>query len=975
MTDLQILARQLEGELHTDDLHRMLYATDGSIYKQQPLGVALPQNEADLKKIVLFAAETGTPLIPRTAGTSLAGQVVGEGLVVDVSKYLNQILEFNAKERWVRLQPGVIRDELNAFLRPHGLFFGPNTSTASRCMLGGMLGNNSSGTTSIKYGVTRDKVIAVKTLLSDGSEATFHALNPDEFRQKCEGEALENRIYRQLWEELSRPEVQDEIRREYPKPGIHRRNTGYALDILLNSNTFTPGGPDINLGQLLAGSEGTLAITTEITLRLDPLPPPEEVLLCAHFNSLDEAMQATLIAMRFQPYACELMDKIILDCTKENREQQKNRFFLQGDPAAVLIIEHRGPTRLAAEAQAYATVTILRAARLGYAFPLVYPPDTPRVLALRAAGFGVLSNIKSDKKPLEFVEDTAVDLPDLPAYIREFGELMKQFNQTVVYYAHAGAGELHLRPSVNLKTEEGVREMEAIAEATARLVKKYGGSLSGEHGDGRVRGPFIPIALGEKNYELLRKVKATWDPRNIFNPGKIVDTPPMTANLRHAADHAEPHFDTAFDFSAAGGILRLAEKCNGSGDCRKLNFSGGVMCPSYRATRDEKDATRGRANALREVLTQNTRENPFDHPALHEAMDLCLSCKGCTSECPSNVDMAALKAEYLHQLHLKNGIPLKVRAIAQIDRLNALAMLAPRLANWVLGHPKWGTKLKDFLGVAPERSLPKLHSGSLRRWFARNRRKLRPKGAPKGRVFFFCDEFTNYNDTPTGIKALELLARLGYEVRMPKHASSGRAAISKGLLLDARQKAAKNVGIFSRLLSEATPLVGIEPSAILSFRDEYPRLLRGEAQRAAEKIAPHALMIEEFIAREAKAGRITPESFTREPRKVLLHGHCHQKALASVEASAFALSLPENWQVSVIPSGCCGMAGSFGYEKEHYELSMRIGEMVLFPTVREAPADATIAAPGTSCRHQIADGTGRRAMHPIAVLWESLAIK
>lgn len=1023
MTDLKTLANQLEGELHTDDLHRMLYATDGSIYKQKPLGVALPKNEADLKKIVLFAAETGTPLIPRTAGTSLAGQVVGEGLVVDVSKYMNQILEFNAKERWVRLQPGVIRDELNTFLRPHGLFFGPNTSTASRCMLGGMLGNNSSGTTSIKYGVTRDKVIAVKTLLSDGSEATFHALSPDEFRQKCEGDhttghfllegerpgegergrggegvaflpvsqspslpvfshkgkisdnttgdTLENRIYRQLWEELSRPEVQDEIRREYPKPGIHRRNTGYALDILLRSNLFTPDGPDINLGQLLAGSEGTLAITTEITLRLDPLPPPEEVLLCAHFNSLEEAMQATLIAMRFEPYACELMDKIILDCTKENREQLKNRFFLEGDPAAVLIIEHRGPTRLAAEAQAYATVTILRAARLGYAFPLVYPPDTPKVLALRAAGFGVLSNIKSDRKPLEFVEDTAVDLPDLPAYIHEFGELMKQFNQTVVYYAHAGAGELHLRPSVNLKTAEGVREMEAIAEATARLVKKYGGSLSGEHGDGRVRGPFIPIALGQKNYELLKRVKATWDPKNIFNPGKIVDTPPMTADLRHAADHAEPHFDTAFDFSSVGGILHLAEKCNGSGDCRKLNFSGGVMCPSYRATRDEKDATRGRANALREVLTQNTRENPFDHPALHEAMDLCLSCKGCTSECPSNVDMAALKAEYLHQLHQKNGIPLKVRAIAQIDRLNALGMAAPRLANWVLGHPKWGAKLKEFLGVAPERSLPKLHSGSLRRWFARNRRKLRPRGT-KGQVYFFCDEFTNYNDTEIGIKAIELLARLGYQVRMPKHAPSGRAAISKGLLLDARQKAAKNVGIFSRLLSETTPLVGIEPSAILSFRDEYPRLLRGEAQAAAEKIAPHALMIEEFLAREAKAGRIGAESFTLAPRKVLLHGHCHQKALASVEASAFVLSLPQNWQVSVIPSGCCGMAGSFGYEKEHYELSMRIGEMVLFPAVREAPAETSVAAPGTSCRHQILDGAGRKALHPVELLWEGI---
>ncbi|MCB9280174.1 MAG: FAD-binding protein [Lewinellaceae bacterium] len=969
MTNLQNLAARLEGELHTDDLHRMLYSTDGSIYKQKPLGVALPRNESDLKKIVRFAADHRVPLIPRTAGTSLAGQVVGEGLIVDVSKYLNQILELNVKERWVRVQPGVIRDELNAFLKPHGLFFGPNTSTASRCMLGGMLGNNSCGTTSIKYGVTRDKVTQVKTLLSDGSEATFGPNSPDEFQQKCIGDTLENRIYRQLRDELSNPEVQEEIRREYPKPNIHRRNTGYALDILLNSNVFTPGGPDINLSKLLAGSEGTLAITAEITFKLDPLPPPEEVLLCAHFNSLDEAMQATLVAMQYEPYGCELMDKIILDCTKENREQQKNRFFLQGDPAAVLIIEHRGPTRLAAEATAYATVAHLRTLGLGYAFPLVYPPDTPRVLALRAAGFGVLSNIKSDRKPLEFVEDTAVDLADLPAYIREFGEMMETFNQRVVYYAHAGAGELHLRPSVNLKTEEGVREMEEIAEATARLVKKYGGSLSGEHGDGRVRGPFIPIVLGQKNYELLKRVKQTWDPNRLFNPGKITDTAPMTENLRHEVNPAEPHFDTAFDFSAVGGILHLAEKCNGSGDCRKLNFSGGVMCPSYRATRDEKDATRGRANALREVLTMNVKENPFDHPALHEAMDLCLSCKGCTSECPSNVDMAALKAEYQHQLWRKKGIPLKIRAIANIDRLNALGMWAPGLANRVMRHPKWGAKLKAFLEIAPERSLPALQPMSLRKWFRRNRRKLRPKGTPKGRVYFFCDEFTNYNDTGIGIKAVELLSRLGYDVRMPGHAASGRAAISKGLLLNARKKAAKNVRIFGKLLSEDTPLVGLEPSAILSFRDEYPRLLRGKAQAEADRIAPFTLMIEEFLAREAKAGRIGPEQFTREPKKILLHGHCHQKALASVADSAFVLALPENWTVSVIPSGCCGMAGSFGYEKDHYDLSMQIGEMVLMPAVREADADTLIAAPGTSCRHQILDGAGRKAVHPVEGLW------
>ncbi|MCB9272492.1 MAG: FAD-binding protein [Lewinellaceae bacterium] len=971
---LQALRQQLHGELYFDELLRRLYATDGSIYRELPLAVAYPKDAGDIKKLLAFAREHGSSLIPRTAGTSLGGQCVGSGIVVDVSKHMNRILEVNAEEGWVRLQPGVIRDELNAHLKGYGLFFGPNTSTASRAMIGGMLGNNSCGTTSIRYGATRDHVLEVKAVLSDGSEAVFGPLSTDAFRDKCAENGLEGALYRQINEALSRPERQAAIREHFPKPEIHRRNTGYAVDVLLGASPFTASGPDFNFSKMLAGSEGTLAISTEIRIHVSPLPPAEEALVCAHFTSLQESLEATLVAMRHQPYACELMDKFIMDCTRENRQQQRNRFFLQGDPAAILIIELRDDTREGVTGRAEALIASLQDAGFGYAFPIIYPPDTRRVMALRAAGFGVLSNVKGDRKPLEFVEDTAVALADLPAYIGEFQDMMAQYGQQAVYYAHAGAGELHTRPSVNLKSPEGVRELRAIAEASARLVKKYRGSLSGEHGDGRVRGEFIPLVLGEDNYQLFREIKQSWDPHGLFNPGKITDTPPMDTSLRYLIGPQGPAADTVFDFSHVGGILRAAEKCNGSGDCRKLaHVSGGVMCPSYMATRNEKDTTRGRANALRDFLTYGTKANRFDYTELYEVMDLCLSCKGCASECPSNVDMATLKAEFLHHYYQANGIPLRARVFGNIGRLNALGMRLPSVSNFFFTNPLLSGLAKRFLGVAPQRSLPLLSPTTLRGWYARNRATLLP-GAPQGRqVWFFCDEFTNYNDTVAGIAAIRLLSGLGYEVLMADHGESGRAYLSKGLLPQAQRLARQNVACFEGRVGEEAPLVGVEPSAILSFRDEYPRLVAPEQREAAQRLAKNALMLEEFLAREAEAGRVSAERFTKTPRRILLHGHCHQKALASVDSSAFVLSLPENYQVEVIPSGCCGMAGSFGYEAEHYELSMQVGELVLFPAVRAAPADTAVAAPGTSCRHQIKDGTGRKALHPAEVLWEALA--
>lgn len=970
---LRSLADTMDGELHYDLLMRTLYATDASVYRQLPLAVALPRSDSDMEALVNFAHRYHTSLIPRAAGTSLAGQCVGEGIVVDTGRFMNQILELNTQEGWVRVQPGVVRDELNAFLAPHGLFFGPNTSTANRCMIGGMVGNNSCGTTSIVYGSTRDHVLEMDVVLSDGSTATFGPLTEEGFRQKLEGSTLENKVYQHIWETLSVPDNQAEIRREFPRPSIDRRNTGYAVDLLLQQPPFhsSPGRP-FNFCTLLCGSEGTLAFTTSVKLALVPTPPPHDIVLCAHFTSVHESMQAVLIAMEHQPTACELMDKVILDCTRDNIEQRRNRFFITGDPAAVLMVEFRAEDPQKARRQARALEGALKDAGLGYAYPLVESEQSGRIWTLRKAGLGLLSNIKGNKKPVACIEDTAVDIRDLPDYIEEFDHMMHGFGQQAVYYAHAGAGELHLRPMLNLKTSEDQQLFHDITEATARLVKKYGGSLSGEHGDGRVRAPFLPIMIGDRNYNILKQVKTTWDPLNIFNPGKIIDPAPVTHNLRYKAEQENRELPTFLDWSPDGSMLLAAERCNGSGDCRKLAVSGGTMCPSYRVTRNEKDTTRGRANVLREFLTQSAKANPFDHPEIDEALALCLSCKACKSECPSSVDMATMKAEFQYQYQKLHGTSLRTRAIANLGQLNGLGMIAPGLTNALLGSAIFGGSLKKILGIASQRSLPRLSSYSLRGWYRRHHRSLQPKGPVKGTVYFFCDEFTNYNDAEMGRKSLWLLSALGYQVVIPEHAESGRAHLSKGLLEQARELTEQNIQQIGHLITKDTPLLGVEPSAILSFRDEYPRLVLPHLRNEARRIAPHALLLEDFLLREWSKGNINPHRFTDDTARILVHAHCHQKAIEGPDASVHLLGIPENYHPELIPAGCCGMAGSFGYEKEHYSISMAIGEETLLPTVRKAPAQTLIAAPGTSCRHQILDGTGRKAYHPVELLYDAL---
>jgi len=990
--ELSSLANRLTGELHTGRTMRSLYATDASEYQELPLAVALPRSEADVGELVRFASLHHIGLIPRGAGTSLAGQVVGSGIVVDVGRHLNRILATNAQTRRVRVQPGVVRNELNLHLKPHGLFFTPETSTANRAMIGGMVGNNSCGANSIVYGTTREHLVSVRGFLSDGSEATFGPLTPEAFAAKCAGpDSLETRIYCTVRDLLGDAGKRELIRTHYPKPTVTRRNTGYALDRLMACQVFDPTSDQpFNLCQLIAGSEGTLFLGVEFELNVEPLPPPG-ALMCAHFATIADSLKATLIAMKHRPHGCELIDRHILECTKSNLEQSKNRFFVQGDPGAVLVIEIRRDHLAAIETEMAAIESECRAAGLGYAFPVLWGEDCDKVWDLRRAGQGLMNNVVGDAQPREVVEDTAVAVEDLPAYIGEFEALLRdKYGISCVYYAHAGAGELHTRPLFNLKTPEGLAMFRSIATDIATLVKKYRGSLSGEHGDGRLRGEFIRFMVGDECYALMRRIKETFDPHGVFNPGKIIDTPPMDTSLRHSPDRHATEPATIFDFSATRGILRAAEKCTGVGECRKTASMGGTMCPSYMATRNEADTTRARANMLRQVLTHpRDVQDPWDSPEIASVMDLCLSCKGCKSECPSNVDVTRLKAEWQQHYYDTHGVPLRSRLVAGFTDSMRLASLVPALYNWVVTAPDFSRWIKDFAGFARGRSLPTLHRTTLAEWHeqhanktdigqvgaspgdARGRRQAAPRPEnpfPNGRVHLFCDEFTNYNDTPVGIKAVELLNRLGYEVIIPKHVESGRAHLSKGLVRAAKQFATRNVELLRDVITAEAPLIGIEPSAILGFRDEYPDLVPAGLQTAARTLAKHALLIDEFIAREIDAGRIRREQFGASSRTIRLHGHCHQKSLASLKPTVRMLELPAGHQVQVIPSGCCGMAGSFGYEEEHFALSQQIGELVLFPAVRSAPANTIIAAPGTSCRHQIKDGTDRVAVHPVEIL-------
>ncbi len=967
------LKSQLEGDVYTDEISRILYATDASAYQEMPLAIVLPRTKEDIRKLVFFAKSYNIPLVPRTAGTSLAGQVVGGGLVIDCSKYLTKIIEINPEEKWVRVEPGVVLDELNMIIKKYGLYFGPETSTSNRCMIGGMVGNNSCGAHSLVYGSTRDHTLEVKGYLSDGSEVIFSPLTKADFDLKCGLSSLEGNVYRNIRDILGDTSNRERIRNEFPDPVLERRNTGYSIDLLLETEPFAANGKPFNFSTLICGSEGTLIFITEIKLNLVELPPSVSGLLVVHLNSVEESLKANIIALKHKPVAIELMDDIILQCTKSSIEHRKNRFFVQGDPGALLCVEFTMNSKEEIESAANNLIEDLKNNGYGYHFPLLFGSDILKVWALRKAGLGLLSNIPGDAKAQPVIEDTAVKPEYLPEYIKDFNEVLSRLDLSCVFYAHIATGELHLRPVINLKTEEGLTQFRTVASEIARLVKKYRGSLSGEHGDGRLRGEFIPLMIGEENYQLLKEIKHTWDPDGIFNPGKITDTPPMDTSLRYFPGQKTPEFDTIFDFPETKGFIRMAEQCNGSADCRKSAIIGGTMCPSYQASFDEDKTTRARANMLRNMLNRTDRANPFDNKELYTILDLCLSCKGCKSECPSGVDMAKLKAEFLYQYYKSNTIPLRTRIVAYFSTMQAIASKAAGLYNMVVSSKISSYLVKGIIGFASNRSLPKVHRQTFRKWLKKNLALYNEKLPDHASmVHLFIDEFTNFNDVPIGQIAVKLLNKLGYRIIVLNNKDSGRPMLSKGFLGKARKLAAMNVDLFYPNVDENKPLIGIEPSAIFAFRDEYPDLLRDEAKKKAQELAGNVYTVEEFLAKEIEKGNILKNQFTSNQCAVLLHGHCQQKAIASTASTKLILGFPENYFVEEIKSGCCGMAGSFGYEKEHFELSNKIGELVLFPAVRKAEESTIIAAPGTSCRHQIKDGTGRIALHPVEILYQAL---
>jgi len=947
----QALRRRVEGEVRFDKMTRHLYSTDASIYQIEPIGVVFPRHAGDVQAVLETANEFRVPILPRGGGTSLAGQTVGQAVVLDFSRHMNQILEVNREERWCRVQPGVVQDELNAHVRPAGLLFGPDTSTSNRATLGGMLGNNSAGAHSIAYGLTVDHVLELTVLLSDGAQVRFADVTPEELEVKRRQSGLEGHIYLEVSRLIA--EHRDEILARYPK--ILRRVSGYNLDQFVRDKPF-------NLARLAVGSEGTLVAVVEAKMRLVP-HPPKTALDVIHFRTLDEALDASPAILETGPYAVELTDKMILDLARGNIEQSKRLGFVQGDPAAILIVEYAGESEGEVKAKVEALESLRSRSRMGYAATITQAPEEQQsIWKLRKAGLGLLLGMKGEKKPVAFVEDTAVDPARLPEFTRHFKEILAKHGAEAGYYGHCSVGCLHIRPLINLKETAGVAQMLAIANEITDLVLAFGGALSGEHGDGLARSHFNAKLYGPQLYDAFRQVKQGFDPNNLMNPGKIVDAPPMTENLRYGSSYKTWEPETTLDFSGQGGFAAAVEMCNGVGVCRKK--LEGTMCPSYMATLDEEHSTRGRANALRTVLSGQIPQSEFTGRRLFEVLDLCLECKACKAECPSNVDMAKLKYEFLAHYYRANGLPLRNRLFGRIADLSRWGSRVAPLVNWLNGLEVSRWLLERFVGIDRRRPLPRLASTTFLDWFSRHT-PGNGVGA-RGTVLLFHDTFTTYHTPEVAIAATRLLERLGYRVELAEKWCCGRPLISKGMLGEAQAHARLNVSALGPFALRGVPIVGLEPSCLLTLRDEYPDLIRDET---ASAVARQAFLLEEFLLEEQKTGRLVwPE---RSGGRVLLHGHCHQKALSGTASTVLVLRAA-GYEVSEIDAGCCGMAGSFGFEKEHYELSVAIARRKLVPTIEAVGRDVTIAAAGISCRQQIEHLTDRRARHPAELLWDAL---
>ncbi len=942
------LRKAISGEVRFDSLSRALYSTDASVYRIRPLGVVLPKTRDEIVRIVELCHQYRCPITMRGGGTSQAGQAIGEGIIVDTSKYMGRVLEVNAEERWARVEPGVVLAELNAELAPLGLKFAPDISTASRATVGGMMANNSAGARSVLYGKTIDHVLEQTVVLSDGSVTEFRSIPREEVPT---GDTLEARIYEtalRLGEETA-----DEMDRRYPK--ILRRVGGYNLNEFVPAKLSASG--QVDMTRLMVGSEGTLGVVLEAKLNLVPLPKAKAVVVIC-FHDLLEALSASPVILKHHPSAVEVMDAAILNNTRQNEGLDAiRRTFMDDDAAASLCIEFYGDHPAELPPRIDALIADLKAQNLGYHFhPETDATGQARVWSLREAALGLSMAVKDDAKSISFVEDTAVAPERLSEFIGKFLDLLRAHGTTAGIYAHASVGCLHVRPVVNMKTAEGVAKFEAIANEVAALVLEYGGALSGEHGDGLVRGPFMRQMFGEQIYEAFREIKRTADPHNILNPGKIVDSPPMTQNLRFGPNYRAQSPSGYFDYSSYGSFAQAVEMCSGVGACRKK--LAGTMCPSYMATREEADSTRGRANALRLAMSGELGDGLTDQ-AVKQALSLCLECRACKTECPVGVDVARFKSEFLAAYHSRHGIPARARALGGVARLAEWGSRFAPIANAVAGSAPARWFNQQVLGIDTRRTLPAWQSETLEKWAARRARKT--NSDPSRRVMLFADTFVNHYEPEIGRAAVELLESAGYQVDIVRPGCCGRPLISQGLLKEAQGNAAQLATELHRITKDGQKLLVLEPSCLTAIQEDIPDLLRGEARDRAQEAAAHAMFFEEFAA-----GLDFP--LLSGPERILLHGHCHQKSLGLVGASKKLLEKIPAAQVVDLDAGCCGMAGSFGYTSDHYDVSVAIANRKLIPAVESmGPADR-LAAPGTSCRHQVADLAGVKAEHPASLL-------
>jgi len=955
------LGKRTGGDIRTDRYSRALYSTDASIYQVTPYAVVLPRNAEELHAAVELAAKHRVPLLPRTGGSSLAGQTVNEAVVLDCNRYLDSVVEINPEERSVRVQPGVVLDVLNEELKAHGLQFGPDPASSNRAAMGGIVGNNATGSHSIVYGMTADHVLESRVYLSDGSQAEFGPLENGQLEAKSQLESFEGQLYRDIGALVGSDANQKIIREGTPRHW--RRCGGYNLD------RFVEGGisyrnendPRFNFARLVCGSEGTLAVMHEIKLQLVPVPQ-QTALAVIHFDDLHEALTAVPTILEVDPTAVEMFDQMGLRLCREVPQYARLLdTFVEGSPNCVLFTEFYGTSDSELRHKLDRLKDHLKSQ--GVPATAVVEALTPKMRAdiwtVRKVGLGLLMSIRGDHKPIPFIEDAAVPVEHLADYVTKVEQFCNDLGSKVAYYAHASAGCIHIRPLVNAKVAAEVARLPKMSQFAVELLRGYGGSLSSEHGDGRSRSWLNESFFGPDLYNLYRQVKRTFDPHNVLNPGNIVDGPSMTEDLRFGADYEVQQIVEHIDFSSDQGFHRAVEMCNGAGICRKTTT--GTMCPSYMVTHEEEHSTRGRANLLRAALSGALPHDQLTDRRMYEAMDLCIECKACKSECPSSVDMAKIKFEFLAQYYEKNRVPLRTRLMADIARSSRLSSgaMAP-FVNWLLGLGLMRLLMEWLLGVGRQRRLPQFAREPFTTWF--EQRKAKP--AAKRKVVLFNDTFNTYNYPHVSIAATELLEAAGFEVILPGHHCCGRPMISKGLVEQARAAARDCVERLAPYAEQGIPIVGLEPSCLLTLRDEILVLLPDDNRTKA--IAKQSYLFEEFIAKLDDEGALGLK-FSEQAREVLLHGHCHQKALVGTEPSKQTLALA-GCEVTEVDSGCCGMAGSFGYEAEHYETSLAMGERSLLPAVRKAEEDTTIVAAGVSCRQQIKHATGRQALHPAEVL-------